>query len=532
MLISRRAYSALLRETVDAHTEILTQQAEAEPEARPELPWDWSRHAERVLTELRRIDQLMVDNYAPPISDRWWQTLERFLRSDRSQLVLRKGRRVGASTIVFPRLAVAFMLASEHPVTKGELLLTACVSVKKTEARRRLRNCKAVLDVLGIEYVSRAEEIEIPSLRRSIQVLASSGRTEVGHTIELLWCDEVSRWWSDEAGANPAHEVLAALRPALATIAGSRVFLISSALGDADYHAQQFELGDTEFQLVDRFTTWEANPCLSEKQTHRLEPDEKTWLREYGAVPSEGITDNWFGAAVDRAFVDEEPPPIARGVRPIFGIDAAFAQDRFGWAVVSTRPGPPNPATHLPQRMTWVHASGAWKPDREPSAMAHRLKAEVCAVHEPEPVDMSTVYADQHEGHSFRELARAAKLSLVILPWTGGNGDESKLQRFRAVRIAMLEGRLKLKLDPELRREFRMVRGVITPAGNERIEIPRNAKGHGDRVTAIVLAASVALCSTPTAPIEEPKKTTIEEEMQRLRDEAARKNKPKNRWAP
>jgi hypothetical protein len=94
----------------------------------------------------------------------------------------------------------------------------------------------------------------------------------------------------------------------------------------------------------------------------------------------------------------------------------------------------------------------------------------------------------------------------------------------------MLEGRLKIHLDPELRREFKLVRGVITAAGNERIEIPRSSKGHGDRVTAIVLAASVALCSTPTAPEEEPKKLSEAEQMKRLREEAAKKNRPKNRW--
>jgi hypothetical protein len=170
----------------------------------------------------------------------------------------------------------------------------------------------------------------------------------------------------------------------------------------------------------------------------------------------------------------------------------------FGWSVVTSEPGPTVGATGRPRRVTRVRAVGAWKPDRTPYGMAERVRDEVCAVFDPQPTDWHTIYTDQHEGHSFSELAESAGLSLLVVPWTGGDSNKSKLARFRSVRLAMLEGSLKIPNDPDLLREFRSVRGVIAPSGVERIEMPRSSRGHCDRVAAVVLGASVALGYGPT----------------------------------
>ncbi|HEY3235431.1 MAG TPA: hypothetical protein VGJ84_12010, partial [Polyangiaceae bacterium] len=105
-------------------------------------------------------------------------------------------------------------------------------------------------------------------------------------------------------------------------------------------------------------------------------------------------------------------------------------------------------------------------------------------------------YTDQFEGYSFAEIARGAELRLEVIPWTAGNSEHSKLARFKAVRLAMLEGAFRIPADPDLIRELRSVRGILT-SGGERIELPRTAAGHCDRVSAMVLAGSVALSSAP-----------------------------------
>jgi hypothetical protein len=469
-------------------------------------PWvATGAYVDRLLRTLRYIDSVMVSSGGYPIADRWWTTLEEFYRSGLRRLVVRKGRRVGASTTVCPRLIVASLLCSEHEVAPGEVSVFGIVSVKRREAQDRLRNTRAVLDAMGLAWESYGEGIEVKGTNRIIRVLTASARTEVGQLVEFLWCDEVARWWSDAANANPASEVIGSITPATATVKQARIFLVSSPLADIDYHAKQFERGNTGDQRVAHFATWDVIPELTREKTRGLEPDERLWKREYGAIPSDAVTDNWFGLALEKAFVKDKPPELKRGMKPVFAIDAAFVSDNFGWAVVSTRPGPPDPVTGKTTRLTWLHASGAWKPDREPSAMAHRLRADVCARYAPDQ-KTPVVFADQYECHSFKEIARQAGIELRLQAWTGGYGENSKLARYRAVRLAMLEGSFLMQYDAELLREFRLVQGKITPSGSEQIYIPRDEKtqGHGDRVTAIVLAGSIALSMTPTAGHPEP----------------------------
>ena len=57
----------------------------------------------------------------------------------------------------------------------------------------------------------------------------------------------------------------------------------------------------------------------------------------------------------------------------------------------------------------------------------------------------------------------------------------------------MLEATFRIPNEPALIKEFRSVRGVLSASGNERIEVPRTGLGHGDRVSAICLAGSIAL---------------------------------------
>jgi hypothetical protein len=115
--------------------------------------------------------------------------------------------------------------------------------------------------------------------------LTANFRLSVGDTIAFAWCDELSRWRDDDAGANPAEQVVGSLKPALATLPNAKLFLVSSPLGVDDYHAKQFDRGDTADQCVAFGTTWDINPTLTEAECRLLEPDEKLFAREYAAQP-------------------------------------------------------------------------------------------------------------------------------------------------------------------------------------------------------------------------------------------------------
>jgi hypothetical protein len=432
----------------------------------------------------------------------WWrETLGRFYLSGRRRLVVRKGRRVFASTCVAPRLAVAEMLFGEHEHIPGTPpIVYAFLSVKRDEAANRLRGVRAILDVLNVNYTERADTIELTDYPAILSVVTANARTAVGSTVGFAFLDEVSRWLDDSL-SNPAELVVGSLMPALATLPDAKLFLVSSPLTRDDFHARQFDLGDTPHQLVAWGATWTINPTLTEEATRALEPDERTWRREYAAEPSESVEENWFGTALDAAISDEPPPELVTGIRPFLAIDPAFANDRFGWAAVASWQGALDPATKRPRRITYTYGVGAWKPDK-PRQTMERLRDEVCEKYLPDRGQrLTTVYTDQAEYYSLSEIARGVGIHLELVPWVGGSGEGSKLARFKAVRLAMRQGDFKVPNEAGLLRSFRSVRGVLTAAGNERIETPRTSQGHGDDVSALVLAGSVALSIYPSAPV-------------------------------
>jgi hypothetical protein len=453
-------------------------------------------------------ERALVAAGLPGIPGSWWRdTIERFYRSGKRRLVVRKGRRVFASTAVAPRLAVAEMLFGEHPHVPGTPpLIYAFVSVKREEAAARLSGVKAILDALGVACSPVGQTIQLTNRPALFSVLTASHRMSVGGTVAFCWCDEVSRWNDDKLGRNPAEEVVASIAPALATLPDARLFLNSSPLSTADYHAREYDRGETELQSVAFGSTWDINPLISEDETRLLEPDPRKWLREYAGQPQDGLEEDWFGNAVDLAVSDEPPMGVRAGMRPIFTIDPAFANDYFGYSVVTSEPASNDNA----RRLTIVHQSGALKPDGEPRKMLEWFRDHVVRQTMQDANrsnETPSVHTDQAEFYSLREVARQLGLNLILVPWTGGSGETAKATRFRAVRTAMLGGEVRISRRAELLRQFRSVSGVLLPSGNERIEFKRTGEGHCDELSAVVQGISLALETPPTAalPVNQPR---------------------------
>lgn len=509
------------------------------------------RDQSRFLARLWAMEDALVKSGLKPMPEWWRRQIARFYQSGKRWLVVRKGRRVFASTCVAPRLAVAEMLFGEHEHTPGSPPLEyVFLSVKRDEAANRLIGVTEVLDRLGVKYGPGGEQhgrhsIVLAGRPAVFRVVTVRANTAVGGTVAFAWCDEVSRWNDDKTGKNPAELVIGSFAPALATMPNAPLFLVSSPFSVNDYHAKAFDRGDTARQMVAFGNTWTINPTLTEEKTRELEPDHATWLREYAAIPSETVEDNWFGEAIDRAVDDDIPRIIPPGVRPIVALDPAFdpsTPDKFGWAVITSEPrpvpkapkrrGPADPIVEVPTirpgRLTLVRAVGAWDPDRSPLELAKRVRTEVLDVYDREDprAELKRAYSDQFEGYSFAEVAKLGGINLDVVKWTGGTAETSKFQRFKAVRLAMLAGDFKIPNDPDLIRELRQVKRVLSASGNERIELPRDATGHCDRVAAVVLGGSIALLRPPTAAIDTtpPKQEDLMRE-QALREAEARKRK-------
>lgn len=227
-----------------------------------------------------------------PMSEWWRRVVSRIYMFPRPRIVIRVGRRGGKSSTLTRYCAHEMLYAGFEP-PKGDQLIYPIVCQDKQRSRDRLKDLTQVLEALG--YTDKLGmtkttdgEIRFPDLRKAVRCVTCSPAAVVGVTCMGGIGDEVTRW-RDSEGREMAAEVLRAWAPGLLTMVpyGARLTLISSPVGENDVHAKLFALGTTDDQLVFYAPTWVANPheSASKEATRSIEPDEQTWLREYGAIP-------------------------------------------------------------------------------------------------------------------------------------------------------------------------------------------------------------------------------------------------------
>jgi hypothetical protein len=142
------------------------------------------------------------------------------------------GRRSGKSFIA---ALVAVFLACFRDYKKylatGERAMILIVAADRTQAQIIFRYVKAFLSankmLSKMVIAEKAESIDL-SNRVTIMVATSSYRSIRGFTAAACIADEIGFWRSDADAANPAQEVLRAIRPSLATIPDSLLLAISS----------------------------------------------------------------------------------------------------------------------------------------------------------------------------------------------------------------------------------------------------------------------------------------------------------------
>ena len=159
----------------------------------------------------------------------------------------------------------------------------------------------------------------------TLMVKTSDFRAIRGLTIALCVADEVAFW--DGQGVNPDKEIFTALRPAMATIPGSKLLCISTAYAKAGvlFEAYREHYGhDDDHVLVWQADTRTMNPTLSEKLIQReLEKDPDSaraeWLgvfrdrvkryTGFDHISGERLVRSWI---LLRAKCHNQPSPVNR----------------------------------------------------------------------------------------------------------------------------------------------------------------------------------------------------------------------------
>jgi hypothetical protein len=201
------------------------------------------------------------------------------------------GRRGGKSRAMSVLAAYIGGLCDHRDnLAPGETGIVLCIAPDSKQASIVLNYCTAAFEgspILKQLIVSRtADALELTN-GVSIEVRAASFRRLRGPTYIAVIADESAFWLGVDNSANPDSEILAAVRPGLATTGGPLI-LASSPYAKRgvlwDVHRRHFGADGDALILVARGASRTFNPSLSQRVVDRaLERDHASAMAEYMA---------------------------------------------------------------------------------------------------------------------------------------------------------------------------------------------------------------------------------------------------------
>jgi hypothetical protein len=142
------------------------------------------------------------------------------------------GRRAGKSLML--ALTAVFLATARdwRPyLTPGERGTVMIIAADRRQSRVIFRYIASMLkDVKVLARLVERETSDTIELSNqvSIEIQTANFKTVRGYALIAALCDEIAFWTSDESGANPDREILAALKPAMSTIPGAMLLCASS----------------------------------------------------------------------------------------------------------------------------------------------------------------------------------------------------------------------------------------------------------------------------------------------------------------
>jgi hypothetical protein len=140
------------------------------------------------------------------------------------------GRR-GGKSLVLATIAAFFSAFHDWKpfLTGGERATIMIIAADRRQAGVIFRYLREMLDIPLLRGLIQRETNELLELANdvTIEIATASFRTLRGRTVVLALCDELAFWVTD-SGANPDTEIVAALKPAQATVPNARMLKASS----------------------------------------------------------------------------------------------------------------------------------------------------------------------------------------------------------------------------------------------------------------------------------------------------------------
>jgi hypothetical protein len=200
------------------------------------------------------------------------------------------GRRAGKSFILalYAVFSACFRDWGPH-LAPGERATIMVIASNRDQARPIIHYIRALLTEVPMlaELIERDTQDSFDLNNGvTIEVQTASYRSTRGYTIAVALCDELAFWQTDDA-AEPDYEILAAIRPGMATIPGAMLLCASSPYARRgslfDAHRKHFGK-DNDPILVWQADTRTMNPTVPQSVIDdAMERDPASAAAEYGA---------------------------------------------------------------------------------------------------------------------------------------------------------------------------------------------------------------------------------------------------------
>lgn len=393
------------------------------------------------------------------------------------------GRRGGKSRIA---ALVAVWLATKNydgVLAPGERGTLPIIAADRRQARSVLRYVNGLLDgspVLSQLVLNRTTESVELANRIVIEVHTGSFRSIRGYTVIAAVLDEVAFYRSDDSAA-PDRELVAALRPAMATVPGALLLAISSpyARRGVLWDAYRRHFGQESDVLVWQAPTAVMNPGIPEALVRAAyEEDEASAAAEYGAEFRRDLEAFVTREALEACIIPGrlELPPMT-GVRYRAFVDpSGGSRDAMTLAI-----------GHAEGRVIVVDAVRERRPPFSPEHVVAEFAALLKAYR------TTVVTGDRYAGEWPRERFR--EHGIAYEP-----AEDAKSALYGAALPIVNSGRLELLDLPRLHAQLLGLERRTARGGRDSIDHAPGA--HDDLANAVAgVVASLAACPGGEAPV-------------------------------
>lgn len=384
------------------------------------------------------------------------------------ELWLAVGRRGGKSHAA-ALVAVYEAAFRDHrdKLARGEVATVMLLAADRKQARTLLRYVRGLLEnPMLARMVARetADGFELTN-RSVIEVGTASNRSVRGYTLAAAICDEVAFWQAD--GVSPDVEILAALRPALATLGGKLVALSSPyARRGALWETYRRHYGiEGSRVLVAQAPSQMMNPTLPESVIDdAMREDAARASAEYMAQFRDDIA----------AFIAPQLIDDAMRTKPL--VKPRFKGERY-FAFCDPSGGGPDEFT-----LAIGHVEGTRKD-------GSRIVVDLVEGRSGSPAETVRHYAEWLEAYGISRVVGDRYAGRwprdEFLRW-GIRYEPSEFDRsalYIETLAALHSGRLELPPDEKMRRQFLALERRTGSSGRDVVDHPPG--GHDDRANAV-----------------------------------------------